>query len=202
MSNTYVGRHRAVIPTGQNIIACDFLHIDTIGRQRLYALVFLEHSTRRLHVAGITAHPTSAWVTQQARNVASNLGTRVELLRFLIRDRDTKYTTSFDGVFHADDIEILKTPPQSPKANAHCERVIGTLRREVLDHILIVNTTHAHRVLQEYARHYNRHRPHQARNQLPPDAITRPPTIPHHNHSPIVRTHVLGGLINEYHHAA
>jgi hypothetical protein len=101
MSNTYVGRHRAVIPTGQNIIACDFLHIDTIGRQRLYALVFLEHSTRRLHVAGITAHPTSAWVTQQARNVASNLGTRVELLRFLIRDRDTKYTTSFDGVFQA-----------------------------------------------------------------------------------------------------
>jgi putative transposase len=184
------------------IIACDFLHIDTIGLQRLYALVFLEHHTRRLHIAGITAHPTGEWTTQQARNLAYNLGTRLESLRFLIRDRDTKYTHSFDHVFHADDIEILKTPPQAPKANAHCERVIGTLRREVLDHILIVNTTHAHHVLTEYARHYNQHRPHQARDQRPPDTITSPLPIPHHNRSRVVRTRVLGSLVNEYHHVA
>ena len=185
-----------------SIIACDFLHIDTVGLQRLYALVFLEHATRRLHIAGVTAHPTAEWVTQQARNLAYELGTRVESLRFLIRDRDTKYTRTFDNVFHADDIQTLKTPPQAPRANAHCERVIGTLRREVLDHILIVNATHAHRVLAEYTRHYNHHRPHQARNQRPPDATTRPPNIQHHHHPHIVHTRVLGGLINEYQHAA
>jgi transposase InsO family protein len=123
----------------------------------------------------------------------------MESLRFLIRDRDTKYTASFDAVFHTDDIEILKTPPQAPKANAHCERIIGTLRREILDHILIVNTTHAHRVLAESARHYNQHRPHQARNQQPPDAITRPPTNLYHNHGRVIRTRVLVGVINVYH---
>jgi transposase InsO family protein len=131
--------------------------------------VFLEHRTRRLHIAGAAAHPTGEWVTQQARNLAYNLGTRMESLRFLIRDRDTKYARTFDAVFETDDIEILKTPSQAPRANAHCERVIGTLRREVLDHILIVNPTHAHRVLTEYEHHYNHHRPHQARNQQPPE---------------------------------
>ncbi|WP_380143634.1 integrase core domain-containing protein [Kibdelosporangium aridum] len=152
-----------------SIIACDFLHIDTIGLQRLYALVFLEHRTRRLHIADVTAHPTGEWVTQQARNLAYSLGIHVESLRFLIRDRDTKYTRTFDAVFETDDIEILKTPPQAPTANAHCERVVGTLRREVLDHILIINPTHAHRVLTKYEHHYNHHRPHQARNQQPPE---------------------------------
>jgi len=153
-------------------------------------------------IAGITAHPTGEWATQQARNLVYNLGTRLESLRFLIRDRDTKYTHSFDHVFHTDDIEILKTPPQAPKGNSHCERVIGTLRREVLDHILIVNTTHAHHVLTEYARHYNQHRPHQTRDQRPPDTITSPLPIPHHNRSRVVRTRVLSSLINEYHHVA
>ncbi len=178
------------------------MHIDTIGLQRLYALVFLEHSTRRLHVAGATAHPTGEWVTQQARNLAHNLGSRVDSLRFLIRDRDTKYTRAFDAVFEADNIEILKTPPQAPKANAHCERVIGTLRREILDHILIVNPTHAHRVLTEYEHHYNQHRPHQARNQQPPEAPAQPPKLLRHNHSHIRRKRLPGGIINECHQAA
>jgi transposase InsO family protein len=126
----------------------------------------------------------------------------VESLRFLIRDRDAKYTNYFDAVFQADDIDILKTPPRAPRANAHCERVIGTLRREVLDHVLIVNTAHAHRVLTEYQRHYNQHRPHQARNQLPPVGSAQPPTIHNHNPSRVLRTRVLGGIINEYHYAA
>jgi putative transposase len=185
-----------------SIIACDFVHIDTIGLQRLYALVFLEHRTRRLHIAGVTAHPTGEWVTQQARNLAYNLGTRMESLRFLIRDRDAKYTRVFDTVFEADDIEILKTPPHAPKGNAHCERVIGTLRREVLDHVLLLNTTHAHRVLTEYERHHNHHRPHQARDQQPPEAPTQPPNLMRHSHTHVLRRRILGGLINEYHHAA
>lgn len=165
-----------------------------------YALVFLEHGTRRLHFAVITAHPTGAWVTQQARNLTTVLAARIESLRFLIRDRDTKYIHSFDDVFHADDIEILKSPPQAPKANAHCERVIGTLRREVLDHILIITTAHAHHVLTEYTRHYNPHRPHQARNQQPPE--TSPPlTMSDLSRPRIRRTNILGGLIHEYHQA-
>jgi putative transposase len=134
------------------------------------------------------------------------LGTRMESLRFLIRDRDTKYTRAFDAVFEADDIESLKTPPQAPKtpkANAHCERVIGTLRRELLDHILIMNTIHAHRVLTEYAHHYNHHRPHQARNQQPPGITSqRPRPPPDHSRHQILRKRLLGGLINEYHQAA
>jgi putative transposase len=130
------------------------------------------------------------------------LGTRMESLRFLIRDRDTKHTRTFDAVFHADDIDILKTPPQAPTANAHCEHVIDTLRREILDHILIMNTTHAHRILTEYAHHYNHHRPHQTRNQQPPETTFQPPRPPDHSRHQILRKRLLGGLINEYHHAA
>ncbi|GAA3368185.1 hypothetical protein GCM10020367_05510 [Streptomyces sannanensis] len=134
--------------------------------------------------------------------MACDLGIRLESLRFLIRDRDSKYTESFDTVFQAEDIETLKTPPRAPRANAQCERVIGTLRREVLDYVLILNEAHVHRVLTEYQRHYNQHRPHRARNQLPPDAPAQP--APVHGLDPcrIRRTRVLGGLINEYRYAA
>jgi hypothetical protein len=107
------------------------VHIDLVDLRRVYALVFLEHGTRWLRIAGVTAHPTGAWVAQQARNVAVELGVRLGSLRFLIRDRDAKYTESFDTVFAAEDVEIVRTPPRAPRANAHCERVIGTLRREV-----------------------------------------------------------------------
>ncbi|MFD8386216.1 integrase core domain-containing protein [Streptomyces sp. NPDC059679] len=184
------------------VIACDFLHIDTIGLQRLFALVFLEHHTRRLHIAGITAHPTAAWATQRPRNLAINLGTRTDSLRFLIRDRDSKYTDAFDAVFQAEDIEIIKSPVRAPKANAHCERVIGTVRREVLDHILILGEAHARQVLAEYQRHYNTHRPHRARRQLPPQAHEQPPPALGPTSRQALRTRILGGLINEYRYAA
>ncbi|MFD4974680.1 integrase core domain-containing protein [Streptomyces sp. NPDC058424] len=186
----------------EGIIACDFVHIDLVDLRRVYALVFLEHSTRRLHIAGVTAHPTAPWTVQQARNLALELGIRLDSLRFLIRDRDAKYTASFDAVFAADGIEVVRTAPRAPRMNAHCERVIGTLRREVLDHLLIWNETHARQVLDAYARHYNRHRPHQARGQLPPLAQEHPaPVTTLTAHRPL-RTRVLSGAINEYRYAA
>jgi putative transposase len=139
------------------IIAADFFRIDTALGKRLYALVFLEHGTRRLHIAGVTAHPTQNWTTQQARNLTAELGTSPGTFRFLLRDRDTKYSTAFDAVFQADDMNILTSAPQAPRMNAHCERVIRTIRNEVCDHILIVDEAHAREVLTEYQRHYNQH---------------------------------------------
>ncbi|GAA2472588.1 hypothetical protein GCM10010388_76600 [Streptomyces mauvecolor] len=186
----------------EGVIACDFVHIDLADLRRVYALVFLEHGTRRLHIAGVTAHPTGPWAVQQARNLAAELGVRLDSLRFLLRDRDAKYTASFDAVFEAEDTEVIKTPPRAPRANAHCERVIATLRREVLDHLLIWNETHTRQVLDAYARHYNRHRPHQSRKQLPPLAQEHPVPVTNPTAHRLLHTRVLGGVINEYRYAA
>jgi transposase len=186
----------------QGIIAVDFLHIDTVLGRRLYALAFLEHGTRRLHIAGITAHPTREWAVQQARNLTADLCTRMEPLRFLLRDRDGKYGQSFDAVFEAEEMEILKSAPRAPRMNAHCERVIGSIRREALDHVLIMNEAHARHVLAAYERHYNEHRPHRARNQLPPGADQQPITVHDLEVRRLLRTRILGGAINEYRYAA
>jgi putative transposase len=187
----------------EGVIACDFVHIDLVDLRRVYALVFLEHGTRRLHLAGVTAHPTASWTVQQARNLTIELGARINLLRFLIRDRDAKYTGSFDAVFSADGIEAVRTAPHAPRMNAHCERVIGTLRREALDHLLIWNETHARRVLDAYARHYNNHRPHQAREQLPPAAAgEHPAPVTDLTTHRLLRNRLFGGVINEYRFAA
>lgn len=184
------------------VIACDSLHIDLVDLRRVCALVFLEHGTRRLHIAGVTAHPTAQWTVQQARSLAVDLGLRLESLRFLVRDRDRKYTESFNAVFASEGIETLKTAPRAPRMNAHCERVIGTLRREALDHLLILNEAHAQRVLDVYACHYNGHRPHQARGQLPPLAQEHPAPSTDSTAHRLLRTRVLGGVINEYRYAA
>jgi transposase InsO family protein len=186
------------------IIAADFLHLDTVSLKRLYALIFIEHGTRRLHLAGVTAHPTCAWTVQQARNLAMTLGHRMDSLRFLIRDRDSKYTRTFDAVFEADGIEVLPSPPRAPRANAICERVVGTLRRELLDRMLIYNEAHARAVLAEYIRHYNGHRPHQSRQQLPPDSAepATPVTVTDLQAHLIRRQRLLGGLINQYQRTA
>lgn len=171
---------------------------------RLYALIFIEHGTRRLHLAGVTAHPTARWAVQQARNLAMTLGCRMDSLRFLLRDRDAKYTDAFDAVFQADDVQILLSPPQAPRANAICERAVGTLRRELLDRILIYNEAHAQAVLAEYIRHYNQHRPHQSRRQLPPDSTkpSPPVTVTDLQAHRIRRQPLLGGLINLYQRTA
>lgn len=127
-------------------IAADFLHVDIVLLKRIYVLVFIEHGTRRLHIAGLTAHPDGAWAAQQARNLAMALGERLEEMKFLVRDRGGQFTASFDAVLEDCGLRILKSPPQAPRANAVCERLVGTLRRELRDHILIMNETHLRRV--------------------------------------------------------
>jgi len=115
------------------IIACDFLIVETVLLQRLYVLVFIEHGTRRLHLAGVTAHPTGAWTVQQARNLAMDLDDRLGTLRFVIHDHDPLFTAAFGEVFKAEGLRIITTLPKTPRMNAICERVIGTQRRELLE---------------------------------------------------------------------
>jgi putative transposase len=118
----------AQFPSAQahRIIACDFLHVDTVLLRRLYVLIFIEHGTRKLHIVGVTANPTGSWVAPQARNLTVDLGISIDALRFLIRDGDTKYTAAFDEVFDTEGIQVIKTLPRAPQANAICERVVGT----------------------------------------------------------------------------
>jgi hypothetical protein len=163
--------------------------------RRLYVLVVIEHGRRRVHLAGITAHPTGAWVTQQARNLLIDLGNRAEQFRFLIRDRDARFTAAFDAVFAGADIAIIRTPVRAPRANAIAERFIGTLRREWLARMLITGPRHLTLVLDEFVEHYNTHRPHRSLDQHSPAGTTPPPcraTV-----RPI-RLDRLGGLVHEY----
>src|SRR5690349_2979454 len=150
------------------IIAADFVHVDTVLLRRIYALIVIEHGTRRVHLAGITASPDGPWTTQAARNLLMDLGRRATTVKSLIRDRAGQFTSSFDAVFTAEGIRILARPPQAPRANAICERMIGTLRRELLDRLLIVNEHHLRQVLAEYLQHYNTARPHRFLGQLTP----------------------------------
>jgi putative transposase len=177
------------------ILAVDFAHVDTVFLRRLYILVVVEHGRRRVHLAGITAHPTGPWVAQQARNLLMDLGEHANRFQFLIRDRDSKFTAAFDAVFAGADIRIIRTPARAPRANAIAERFIGTLRRECLDHLLITGPRHLAAVLREYLDHYNTHRPHRSLNQHSPAGRTPPPSRP--TVRPLRRDR-LGGLIHEY----
>jgi transposase InsO family protein len=135
----------------------DFAHVDTVFLRRLYILVVIEHDRRCVHVAGITARPTGAWVTQQARNLLMDLGEGADRFRFLIRDRDSKFAAAFHAVFAGADIRIIRTPVRAPRANGIAKRFIGTLRRECLDHLLITGPRHLAAVLRECLQHYNEH---------------------------------------------
>ena len=181
------------------ILSCDFLHVDTVFLKRLYIFFVMEIETRQVHILGVTEHPTGAWTAQQARNLLMDLGERAGRNKFLIRDRDTKFTAAFDEVFAGNGMRIIKTPVRSPRANSFAERYVGTLRRECLDHLLIYGERHLRQILAEYSRHYNEHRPHQSRKQRPPlhkpgqtiDVTAR-----------IKRRQVVHGLISEYSRAA
>jgi putative transposase len=159
-------------------------------------LFVLEVGTRRVQVLGVTAHPVGEWVTQQARNLLMELEDRLGRLRMLLRDRDAKFTAAFDAVFAAAGIRVLRTPVRAPQANAYAERWVGTVRREVLDRMLIVGCWQLRSVLAEDADHYNGHRPHRALGQAPPLEPDEPAVLAPSGR--IARRDRLGGLIHEY----
>jgi putative transposase len=167
--------------------------------QRLYVLFMMEVQTRAVYILGVTSHPTGAWTAQHARNLLMDLGERAGRFKFLIRDRDSKFTMAFDEIFAGNGTRVITTPVQSPRANAFAERFVGTLRRECLDHVLVLGERHLRKVLAEYARHYNGHRPHQGLQQEPP---FRQPSHVLDITARIEHREVLGGLISEYRRAA
>jgi putative transposase len=160
----------------------------------------LEISTRRVHILGVTGHPTGEWVSQQAGNLMLAVGERADGFRFLVRDRDTKFTASFDAVFGDVGISVLRSPPRAPKANAYAERWVSTIRGECLDRMLIFGERQLVHVLTAFEAHYNAHRPHRAHEQRTPIDSGRPQQVC--SAGTVRLTQVLGGLINEYRQAA
>jgi putative transposase len=162
-------------------------------------LFFIEIESRRVHLCGITTNPTGQWVTQQARNLAAELEEAERVVAHLIRDRDAKFTRAFDDVWRSIGAQVIRPPVRAPNANAFAARWVGTVRRECLDHLLIVGPRHLARVLDAYVAHYNAHRPHRSLSLLPPQPQARlPETVPPRSQH-IGRRDVLGGLIHEYH---
>jgi transposase InsO family protein len=181
------------------MLVCDFFTVDTVLLRRLYVLFFIEIDARRIHLSGVTGKPVGEWVTQQARNLSFVLAEGSRTARFLIRDRDTKFTAGFDEVFCSEGTRIIKTPVRAPRANAFAERFVETVDRECLDRILILGRRHLEQILAEYFAHYNEHRPHRALEQRAPLSL---PATPDPVHDPsstrLRRTEILGGLIHEY----
>jgi putative transposase len=183
------------------IVACDFFTVDTVWLRRLYVLFFIELDTRRVHLAGVTANPTGAWGTQQARNLLLVLAEQRRRVRFVLRDRDAKFTRAFDDVFCSQGAEVLLTPVQAPNANAYAERWVGTVRAERLDWLLIVGRGHLAQVLRVYVQHYNQHRPHRALGLGAP-ASPACLTVGEAETGSVHRRDLLGGLVHEYRRAA
>jgi putative transposase len=191
----------------ESILECDFLTVDTLFFKRYYILFFIELATRRVRVAGITTNPDGSWVTQQARNLLMQLDEQgARRPRFLIRDRDSKFTLEFDEIFRSEGIRVIKAPVRAPKARAHAERWVGTVRRECLDRLLIIGRRQLQQVLAAYVAHYNEHRPHRSLRQRPPRAARMAsderPIADVIELDRVRRRDLLGGLIHEYDLAA
>jgi transposase InsO family protein len=174
-------------------LACDFFTVETLTLRRYYMLFFIELGSRRVHLAGCTTNPTGGWVTQQARNLS--FSGVFEPMRFLIHDRDSKFSGAFDEVFRSEGIRVIRTPIRAPQANAYAERFVRTARTECLDWLLILGRRHLEHVLHTYVTHYNHERPHRALALAPPEPISGrdPPPA-----ATIERHDLLGGLIHEY----
>ncbi|MFE4956098.1 integrase core domain-containing protein [Streptomyces sp. NPDC056653] len=186
------------------ILAADFYETRTLTGARLYVFAIIEHATRRIHIMGTTAHPTAAWTTQLARNLVKDLQDAGVTMKYLIRDRDSRYTRAFDNVFEDEGIAIVKTGIRLPRMNAIMERWVQSCRTELLDRTLILNQAHLLHALREYETFYNEHRPHRALHAAAPlrslpEPITEPDRL---NHLDIRRRDRLGGILHEYQHAA
>jgi hypothetical protein len=177
----------------QQLIACDFFTVETLWLQTLYVLFFIELGTRRVYLAGVTAHPDGRWVAQQARQMAWALEEDAADVRVLIHDNDSKFTANFDTVFQSEGLRVIHTPFQAPNANSVAERWVRSGREECLDHILILSQSHLRSVLNTYIDYYNTACPHQGLAQQSP--------IPRrlvHDTGPVRRHEVLGGIIGDY----
>jgi putative transposase len=181
----------------QGMLACDFFTVETAWLRRLYVLFFVEHGSRRVHLAGVSSNPDCVWMRQQARNVA--IEERLANVRFLLHDRDAKFSGSFDELIRSEAVRVIKTPIRAPQANAIAERWVRSVRDECLDHLLIVGRRHLERVLRDYVTHFNDERPHRSLDLMPPAGSTQPRGSPP---SDIRRRDLLGGLIHEYYAAA
>jgi putative transposase len=176
------------------ILACDFFIVETIFLKTIYVLFFIELGSRRVHFAGCTTNPDGSWVTQQARQLVWDLEDREPRLRFLIHDRDSKFTDAFDAVFRSEGMKTILTPARAPNANAHAERWVRSARTESLDKLLIVNQSHLRSVMSEYVDYYNCRRPHQGLGQR----IPMMPVLPSNDKGPVRCRNVLGGVIRNY----
>ncbi len=178
-------------------LACDFFTVETLTLKTLYVLCFLEHGTRRVHLAGCTEHPTGAWVIQQAQQMTWQLQDRDLSIRYLLHDHDTKFTDAFDTMFEAEGVEIVDTPYQAPNANTFAERWVHSVREERLDKVIMLNERHLRRVLHEYTVDYNTRRSHQGLDQDSPTGM-----FPASQQGTVRYRNVLGGIIRDYYRDA
>jgi len=185
---TFLRAHAATI------VATDFFSIDTVFLKRIYVLFFIHLETRRLLFAACTSHPDSAWVTQQARNLAGELADLGIRPGFLIRDRDGKFSPAFDAAIESTGANVRRTPPHCPRTNAIAERWVRSARAEAFDRLLVIGERHLRRILKEFVEHYNAERPHRSLGLSPPIAAIASTELT----GPVVRHDRLGGLIHEY----
>ena len=182
----------------QGMLACDFFTVETAWLRTLYVLFFIEHGSRRVHLAGVSANPDGLWMRQQARNLA--IEQRLHRARFLLHDRDAKFSGPFDELVRSEGVRLIKTPVRAPQANAVAERWVRSVRNECLDHVLVFGRRHLEQILRGYVTHYNTERPHRSL------ALAAPAGKPHQTRgSPLAgirRREVVGGLIHEYYAAA